>query len=149
MVHPQWLEPRWDSKRQETVRRIEAAVETLKKHRAAITYSSICRMVNSLYNVTISPNTIKRNDSAYQIYLSNRHAPRSRQVGEPILMELMKNSSVDEQKVLRSKTARLRRESKDALIAKLILLERAVAKQKGVEIRLRDEILRLSVMGRK
>jgi hypothetical protein len=148
-VHPRWLEPRWDSKRRETATRIEAAVNALRKDGVPVTYSSICETVNRLYRTTISPNTIKRNHSAYQIYLSNRHAPKRGQLAEPILMEMIRNASVDEQKSLRLKTARLRRERKDALIAKLISLERAVAKQKGVEIRLRDEILRLSEIGPK
>ena len=45
---------------------------------------------------------------------------------------------------MQSKVSRLRREPKDALIAKLVSLERMVAKQRDAENRLREEILRLS-----
>jgi hypothetical protein len=46
-------------------------------------------------------------------------------------------------RAVQSKVARLRREPKDALIAKLILLDQTVAKQKRAENTLREEILRL------
>ena len=46
-----------------------------------------------------------------------------------------------------SKTARLRRESKDSLIARLISLERRVRQQQSAENLLREEILRLAQAG--
>jgi hypothetical protein len=45
---------------------------------------------------------------------------------------------------MQSKVSRLRRDSKDALIAKVVSLERMVAKQKLTENALREEVIRLS-----
>lgn len=59
-------------------------------------------------------------------------------------MELINNSAEQEKKSLSSKTLRLRRESRDGLIARLISLERTVTKQKIAENLLREEILRLA-----
>ena len=59
-------------------------------------------------------------------------------------MQLLNTATSTERRSLQSRASRLRRESKDALIAKLILMERAVNKQKAAENLLRDEILRLT-----
>jgi hypothetical protein len=48
-----------------------------------------------------------------------------------------------ERRAVQSKIARLRREPKDPLIAKLIFLDQTVAKQKRAENALREEIIRL------
>jgi hypothetical protein len=48
-----------------------------------------------------------------------------------------------ERRAVQSKVARLRREPKDSLIARLIVLDQAVAKQKRAENTLREEIIRL------
>jgi len=49
---------------------------------------------------------------------------------------------------LASKISRLRRKSKDTLIAKLITLERRVRRQTEVENRLREEVIRLDLTSR-
>ena len=62
-------------------------------------------------------------------------------------MELINNASEQEKKSLSAKTLRLRRESKDSLIARLISLESTVTKQRIAENLLREEILRLAQAG--
>ena len=100
-----------------------------------------------LYGLSISPNTIKTNELACRLYLGNRRSPKRRQLREPLLIELINSTSDLEKRSLRSKTSRLRRESKDSLIARLISLERTVTKQKVAENLLREEILRLAQAG--
>src|SRR5205807_9302671 len=48
----------------------------LQKDGSQVTYASVCKRVNILFGLTISPNTIKRNEFAYRIYLANRRPPR-------------------------------------------------------------------------
>lgn len=145
--HPIWLRPRWDRQKRETATRVEAAVNALQKDGSEVTYASICKRVNILFGLSISPNTIKRNEFAYRIYLAKRRPPRRTRLLEPLLLQLFDSTSDRERRSLQSKTARLRRESKDSLIARLISLERAVARQKNAENLLREEILRLAQAG--
>ena len=145
--HPDWLQSRWDRQKRDTAARIEVAVTGLQKDHVEVTYANICKRVGLLYGLSISPNTIKRNELAYQLYLANRRSPKRRQLREPLLIELINSTSDLEKRSLRSKTSRLRRESKDSLIARLISLERTVTKQKTTENLLREEILRLAQAG--
>jgi len=75
---PIWLQPRWERRKQETVSRVTAAVEKLRQEAREVTFSNICVAVRELYGVSISSNTLKRNDSAYQIYLAHRKPPKKR-----------------------------------------------------------------------
>ncbi len=145
--HPGWLEPRWDRQRRDTAARVEAAVSALQKDRADVTYASICKRVSILFGLSISPNTIKRNELAYRIYLANRCPSRKKQFREPLLLQLIDGAPDQVKRSLQSRTVRLRRESKDALIARLISLERTVTQQKNAENLLREEILRLAQAG--
>ena len=146
-MHPGWLQPRWDGQKRDTAARVEAAVGARQKDSAEVTYTSICKRVSILFGLSISPNTIKRNDLAYRIYLANRRPRRRTRLVEPLLWRLMDSASDQEKRSLQSKTARLRRESKDSLIARLISLERTIARQKNAENLLREEILRLAQAG--
>ena len=146
-THPGWLQPRWDRQKRDTATRVEAAVSALQKDRAEVTYASICKRVSILFGLSISPNTIKRNELAYRVYLASRRPPRRKQLRESALMELVDSASGLEKRSVWSKTARLRRESKDSLIARLISLERTVRQQKSAENLLREEILRLAQAG--
>jgi|SRR5262249_12409048 len=145
--HPGWLESRWDRQRRDTAARVEAAVSALQKDRAAVTYASICKRVSILFGLSISPNTIKRNELAYRVYLANRRPSRKKQLREPLLLQLIDSVADQEKRSLRSRTVRLRRESKDSLIARLISLERTATRQKNAENLLREEILRLAQAG--
>jgi hypothetical protein len=100
-----------------------------------------------LFGVSISPNTIKRNELCYRIYLASRRPPKRKELQESVLLQLINGISGSEKRSVWSKTARLRRESKDSLIARLISLERTVRKQKIAENLLREEILRLAHAG--
>ena len=108
-----------------------------------ITYSSICRSVESLYGVSISANTIKRNHDAYEIYSANRSSRRFSPAKEQALQRLVQNAPEEHRTRLGSRIARLRRMRKDALVARLVQLEDASDRQKTSETNLRDEILRL------
>jgi hypothetical protein len=145
--YPGWLQPRWDRRKRDTATRIEAAVAALQRDRVEVTYANICKRVGLLYGLSISPNTIKRNELAYRIYLASRRPPKRMQLRESLLMQLINDASGREKRSLWSKTFRLRRESKDSLIARLIFLERTVTTQKTAENLLREEILRLAQAG--
>ena len=140
---PEWLRSRWEQKKRDTVSRVAAAVEALRREDRAVTYASIREKVHALCGVWISANTIKRNALAYPIYLGNRRSPKARPGREPLLTRLLACVPAGERRAVQSKVSRLRRESKDALIAKFVLLEQAVAKQKRAENALREEIIRL------
>ena len=53
----------------------------------------------------------------------------------------------EERRPLWSRVTRLRRETKDALVGRILRLESIVKQQKAAENALRDEIVRLSVNG--
>lgn len=92
----------------------------------------------------ISANTIKRNELAYKVYLANCRKPKMGKLPEPALRVLVGSSPPERRHALEVKVSRLRREPKDALIARLISLESTIAGQRDAENRLREEILRLS-----
>lgn len=146
-MRPGWLQPRWDRQKRDTATRVEAAVNALQKDRAEVTYTSICKRVSILFGLSISPNTIKRNEVAYRIYLANRRPSKKKQFREPLLLQLIDSAADEEKRSLQSRTARLRRDSKDSLIARLISLEHTVTRQKNGENLLREEILRLAQAG--
>jgi hypothetical protein len=145
--HPGWLQPRWERQKRDTAARVEAAVRALQKDHAEVTYASICKRVSILFGLSISPNTIKRNELSYRVYMASRRPPRRKQLRESVLLQLVNSASGPEKRSMWSKTARLRRESKDSLIARLISLERTVRQQRGAENLLREEILRLAQAG--
>jgi hypothetical protein len=145
---PIWLQPRWERRKQETVSRVTAAVEKLRQEAREVTFSNICVAVRELYGVSISSNTLKRNDSAYQIYLAHRKPPKKGIGRQRGLQDLLASATGLERDQLASKISRLRRKSKDTLIAKLITLERRVRRQTEVENRLREEVIRLDLTSR-
>jgi hypothetical protein len=146
-ANPEWLRKSWEQKKNDTATRVRTAVEVLRQHKQAITYEAIRTEIKATCGISISANTIKRNEHAYEIYEANRAYPKSTgQRRNPQLAELFLDAPEKERRAVRSKISRLRRETKDFLIARLITLEKAVAKQRTVENLLREEILRLSSM---
>jgi hypothetical protein len=144
-ANPEWLRKNWEQKKNDTAARVRAAVEVLRQNKHAITYESIRSQIKLTYGITISANTIRRNEGAYEIYEANRTRPKSAgQRRSPHLNAMLRGATEQDCRAVRSKISRLRREMKDTLIARLITLERAVAKQRTVENLLREEILRLS-----
>ena len=141
---PEWLRARWERTKSETEARVQAAVDQLRERGRGVTLESIRETIRSMHGISISANTIKRNELAYQIYSAHRQRPKVASLPQPALRALVANASGEERRGLQSKLSRLRREPKDSLVAKVVSLERAGAKQRDVENRLREEILRLS-----
>jgi hypothetical protein len=144
---PVWLTPIWEQRKTETTARISRAVTKLRSDGCEVTYSSICATIRAIDGISISPNTIKRNGGAYEIYVAHRRPPRRRYLPEPLLVQTVTAAGQEEKRPLLSRIERLRRETKDALIARILRLESIVKQQKAAENTLRDEIVRLSVNG--
>lgn len=142
---PIWLSDHWERKKTETAHRVRTAIELLIAEHHAVTISAIRNKVTTVFGVPFSANTIKRNEAAYTLYLSSRQPPRNRSARDVLLRDLYVHASDTEKSQLRAKVARLRRQSKDNLIARLIALEHAVTVQTEVENRLREEIIRNSL----
>ena len=140
---PTWLEGRWAEQKLATATRIAGAIASLRQAGDKITYGSICRSVQLLYSISISANTIKRNDAAYEIYSANRSSRRFSPAKEQALQRLVQNVAVEQRNRMGSRIARLRRMRKDALITMLLQLQDADDRQKTIETNLREEILRL------
>jgi len=115
---PEWLRSRWERTKCETAARIQAAVDQLRQHRRDVTFESIREAIRST-GVSISANTIKRNELAYKVYLANCRKPRPGHLPQPALRELVGSFPPEKRHTLEVKISRLRRERKDALIAKL------------------------------
>lgn len=142
-----WLQPLWDRKRRDTAKRVQRAVQHLMTAGKPVTLEAIRRTVKSLFKVSISTNTILRNEEAYAMYVKHSPAPRRPKSTNPLLMALV-HDQPSNSAALRSKISRLRRESKDALIHRILQLEDSVAKQARREDNLREEVLRLSLESR-
>jgi len=67
---PEWLRTRWERTKSETVARIQAAVDELRQEGRDVTFENIREAIRST-GVSISANTIKRNELAYAVYLAN------------------------------------------------------------------------------
>jgi hypothetical protein len=124
---PTWLEGRWAEQKHATATRIAGAIASLRQAGDKITYGSICRSVQS----------------PYAIYSANRSSRQYSPAKEQALQKLLQNANDTQPNRVGSKIARLRRMRKDALIAMLLQLQDADARQKTTETNLRDEILRL------
>ncbi len=126
---PEWLRPRWDQQRRDTADRVGRAIARLRSEKHAVTFAAIRDTVKALDGVSISTNTIQRNDLAYAIYQqhASTRAPGRRR--HPSLALLLDQTPAAERNSLRARIARLRRTSKDALIASLIQLARKVKDQ--------------------
>jgi metal-responsive CopG/Arc/MetJ family transcriptional regulator len=142
---PQWLRGRWDQQRRKTADRVSRAVARLRAQNRPVTFAAIRDTVKELDGVTISTNTIQRNDLAYAIYqqYASRRAPDSHR--HRSLSAVLDRAPATERASLRTKIARLRRASKDELIASLMELAREVKNQQRREHALRDELLRVTV----
>jgi hypothetical protein len=125
---------------------VQSAVDQLRERGSGVTFESIRETIRSMHGVSISSNTIKRNELAYQIYSAHRQRPKMASLPQPALRALVANTSDKDRRGLQSKISRLRREPKDSLVAKVIWLERAVTKQRDIENRLREEVIRLSAL---
>ena len=106
---------------------------------------AIREAVRSLFNVSMSTNTIQRNEEAYAVYLQHRtYTPRVR-AKSTALKAVLAGAHGDRSAALRARINRLRRESKDTLIARVMELEKSVERHAQHEDNLREEILRLTL----
>jgi hypothetical protein len=143
--NPEWLHKLWKRKRRETAKRVAAAVSRLVAKGKPVTIETIRSTVKALSGVSISANTIYRNEAAYGAYQKHHTEPQRRATRETSLSQLLRDAPTNQRTSLRAKINRLRRESKDALIAKLIRLEDAAQQHNARENNLREEILRLTL----
>jgi hypothetical protein len=142
--YPEWLSARWEASRQETAERVVKAIDRLKRDGRPVTLSSICAVVKEREGTSISPATIARNDGAREAYLENRSAS-CRPMTSSALVELRQACPASERGALQAKVARLRKETKDELIARLIESEAKLRNSESIEAKLRDEIITLSL----
>lgn len=146
---PRWLEPLWEKKKADTARRVERAVKEMVRLKKPVTLEGIRNMVKSMFGVSISMNTIQRNEEAYAAYDRHRAARRSAKARDRDLAERLRSVSAKDAANLRARINRLRRESKDSLIARLLHLEEERKLQAKREDALREEIFRLNPVIRK
>ncbi len=144
-VDPVWLTPMWEARKKETVVRVQAAIDRLREANQHATFSAIRETVRDLFDRSISANTIKRNDVAYQLYLENRHTPRMSLVKSQSVLEFYENTEPSARAAAQARVARLRRHTKDDLIVRLLRAEETLKGSRDVENRLREEIIRLHV----
>ena len=96
--------------------------------------------------VSISTNTIRRNELAYEVYIQLASAASHRKPSKSELLAALQRATPDARRpALRSKIVRLRRQSKDTLIAKVMELEKMVEDQIKRENALREELLRVTL----
>jgi hypothetical protein len=143
---PVWLSEHWERKKTETLVRVRTAIECLTAEQQRLTVNAIREKVKAIFGVPFSANTIKRNEAAHALYVSCRQPYRGPAARDALLRDLY--ASATDRPHLHAKVARLRRQSKDHLIARLILLERAAELHGEVENRLREEIIRNSLQTR-
>ncbi len=118
------------------------AVRALKRQKKTVTLSAIREAIQELDGISISTNTIQRNELAYEIYLKHASGGPARKPSKGgALSSLRKAAPEAKLPALHAKITRLRRNSKDALIAKVIELEKLVENQTTRENALRDELL--------
>ena len=140
-VTPVWLAAAWEGKRTETASCVEAAIEKLREANRPVTLSSIRNEVFLLFGRSLSTNTIKRNEDAYELYLANRRAPRTPQVKGQLILELYARTEPAKKAAIQARVARLRRHPKDDLIVRLMRIEESLTEQMDVANRLREKII--------
>jgi hypothetical protein len=113
------------------------SVTWLRRERP-ITLTSIREAVREIDGISISTNTIQRNELAYEVYLN--YAPTAlRKTSRCRARAVLQRAARDGQgPALRAKIARLRRQPKDHLIARLLELERTTGEQVKRENALRE-----------
>ena len=140
-VSPVWLASTWESRKKETVKCVEAAIERLRETDRYVTLTSIRDEVRLLFGRSLSTNTIKRNECAYQLYLGGRRAPKARQAKSHLILELYAQVEPKKKAAIQATVARLRRQAKDDLIARIMRIEEELTEQMNVANRLREKII--------
>jgi hypothetical protein len=140
-VAPVWLAAAWEVRKKETASCVEAAIRVLRETNQPVTLASIRKEVLLLFGRSLSTNTIKRNEGAYQLYLANRRAPRTTQIKSHLILELYAHAEPARKAAIQARVARLRRHPKDDLIARLMRIEESLIEQMEVANRLREKII--------
>ena len=122
-VTPVWLASTWESRKKETVKCVEAAIDSLREADRSVTLTSIRDEVRLLFGRSLSTNTIIRNERAYQLYFANRCAPRTPQIKSHLILELYARTEPQRERQYKQRVARLRRQAKDDLIARIMRIE--------------------------
>jgi hypothetical protein len=135
----------WEARKKETAVRVQAAIDKLRGANQHVTFSAIRETVRDLFHQSISANTIKRNEVAYQLYLANRRRPRMSPVRSQSVLEFYENTEPGARAAAQARVARLRRQPKDDLIVRLLRVDEMLRAARNVENRLREEIIRLHV----
>lgn len=146
---PRWLQPLWERKKADTAKRVQRAVKEMVRLKKPVTLEGVRNMVKSLFGISISTNTIQRNEQAYAAYQEHRTARRTAKVRDHNLAAMVRSASGRGAANLRARINRLRRESKDSLIARLLQTEDERKRQAEREDALREEIFRLHPTVRK
>ena len=137
---PEWLRPLWERKNAETAARISAGVEMLLKQSQPATLAGLQQAILADAGVKLSRSTIQRSEAYRQ---QRRGAVRSRPTTE--LGAVLNDLGPIDRKRLLAKASRLRRENKEGLIAKILLLETAVLQKSEIERALQQEVFRLQL----
>jgi hypothetical protein len=115
-------------------------METLRKESQRLTTAALQRAIFAQSGARVSQSTIQRSE-AYRQHrrniIRNRLAPK--------LEAALSDLGPEYRKGLLAKASRLRRENKEGLIAKILILESALSHQAQVERTLQQEILRLQL----
>lgn len=137
---PEWLRPLWERKNAETAARISAGVEMLLKQSQPATLAGLQQAILADTGVKLSRSTIQRSEAYRQ---QRRSAVRSRPNTE--LGAVLSDLGPLHRKRLLAKASRLRRENKERLIAKILLLETSVLQKSEIERALQQEVFRLQL----
>lgn len=144
-VAPVWLAAAWETRKKKTASCVETAIGKLRDANRPVTLSSIRNEVLLLFGRSLSMNTLKRNEDAYELYLANRRAPRTPQVKPQLILELYARAEPAKKAAIQARVARLRRHPKDDLIVRLMRIEESLTEQMDVANRLREKIILANV----
>jgi hypothetical protein len=144
---PEWLEPLWDQRRTLTKSRVDRAIRSLRKAGLPISLRTIAKRAEIIDGAPLSPNTIYRNEAAYELYRAHAPArPRTRQRTNS-LKALVADLPPTHRKRVNARVEYLRRKTKDALVAEVLILKQLLSRRETEAATLREEILRLSSSG--
>src|SRR3982750_1701863 len=121
--NPRWLKPLWEKKKVETAKRVERAVKEMIRLKKPVPLEGIRNTVKTMFGASISANTIQRNERAYAAYQKHRTTKSLAKVRDHGLAGMLRGISGPGAANLRAKVNRLRRDTKDSLIAKLLQVE--------------------------
>jgi len=142
---PVWLEQRWEERKQKTVTRIKNAVQSLVKEGSSVTVRLICDRVREQTGHSLSPNTIKQNPAAYDLYSQHASHKPVVKLKNTALLQLLSECPEHERKALKARITRLKQVNKDELIVRLIMSAQEVKESKAIENKLRERLIELEI----